>query len=99
LSGGFSLPQAAHRHGSGDPQSPQNFLPFEASAPQRGQIMRPPCRAVMSISNFVCRAAPTKTQEPAAAQWQSVRRLLLRLYSWSAHGAVQRSLLTAWRFQ
>jgi len=39
LSGGFSLPQALHNHGSGDPQSPQNFLPLVTFVPQRGQIM------------------------------------------------------------
>jgi hypothetical protein len=42
LSAGFSLPQALHRHGSGDPQSPQNFLWSATLAPQRGQIIATP---------------------------------------------------------
>jgi hypothetical protein len=42
LSGAFSLPQALHRQGSCDPQSPQNFLLSRTVAPQRGQIMRSP---------------------------------------------------------
>jgi hypothetical protein len=41
LPGGFSLPHALHSHGSGDPQSPQNFLPLATFAPHRGQIMPP----------------------------------------------------------
>jgi hypothetical protein len=38
---GFWLPQVAHRQGSGDPQSPQNFLPL-VFEPQRGQIIGAP---------------------------------------------------------
>jgi len=38
---GFWLPQVAHRQGSGDPQSPQNFLPLVFD-PQRGQIIGAP---------------------------------------------------------
>ena len=38
--GGFSLPQALQLRGSGEPQSPQKFLPFATFAPQRGQDMR-----------------------------------------------------------
>jgi hypothetical protein len=42
LPGGFSLLQVAHRQGSGAPQSPQNFSPPAAVAPQRRQIIRFP---------------------------------------------------------
>src|SRR5262245_27765068 len=41
LSAGFSLPQALHCQGSGEPQSPQYLLWSATLAPQRGQIMRP----------------------------------------------------------
>src|SRR5262249_59127830 len=56
LSGGFSLPQALHCHGSGDPQSPQNFLAFAMFAPQRGQIMRPSSFGRSATSVASCRS-------------------------------------------
>jgi hypothetical protein len=46
---GLSLPQAAQRQGSGDPQSPQNLQPTPTFVPQRGQFMRPSSRTRIGI--------------------------------------------------
>jgi hypothetical protein len=42
LPGGFSLPHAPQRNGSGWPQSPQNRLPSGLASPHRGQFIRSP---------------------------------------------------------
>jgi hypothetical protein len=42
LPGGFSARQAAHCHGSGNPQSPQNLSPLARLAPHCGQFARFP---------------------------------------------------------
>jgi hypothetical protein len=49
LPAGFSALQELHIRGSGEPHSPQNFLSFDALAPQRGQTMRPPCSPRLDI--------------------------------------------------